>query len=120
VERILNTDKNWLLKEWYAEGKRIGSYLHMYAEDFKELGSRVDELQGFLRVKRVEFESSEEQGKTNIVVRVIGAGLSKESTSCTEQFLLGILSNYPYKIIASRISEGMIEVSAEQEKEHKV
>jgi len=91
----------------------------MYAEDFKELVSRVDELQGFLPVKRVEFERREEQGKANITVRVIGAGLSHESTSCSEQFLLGILSAYLYKIVSSRVSEGIIEVRAEKEKDQK-
>jgi hypothetical protein len=88
----------------------------MYAEDFRVLASRVDELQGFIPVKRVEIELKDEGGKSIIVVRVIGAGFSPESTSCTEQFLLGILSAYPNKITNSRVSEGMIEVRAEEEK----
>ncbi|MDA4128290.1 MAG: hypothetical protein OK422_02330 [Thaumarchaeota archaeon] len=119
TKKIYSTDKDWLLSQWFGEGKRIGSYLRMYAEDFKELVSRVDEVQAFLPVKRVEFERKEEQEKINITVRVIGAGLSHESTSCSEQFLRGILSAYPYKIVSSRISEGMIEVRAEEEKPHK-
>ena len=119
IKKVYALEKDWLLNEWSEEGKRIGSYLRMYAEDFKELVSRVDELQGFLPVKRVEFERKEELGKVNILVRVIGAGLSMESTSCSEHFLRGILSAYPYKIINSRISEGMIEVRAEEEKDHK-
>lgn len=117
IKKVYAVDKDWLLGEWYEEGKRIGSYLHMYAEEFKELVSRVDELQDFLPVKRVEFESKEDKGKANIVVRVIGAGLSHESTSCTEQFVRGIISAYPYKIVSSRVSEGMIEVRTEEQKE---
>src|SRR5712691_5173086 len=62
TKKVYATEKDWLLKEWF---------------------SRVDELQGFLPVKRVEFERREEQGKANITVRVIGAGLSHESTSCS-------------------------------------
>jgi len=88
----------------------------MYAEDFRLLASRVDELEGFLPVKRVEIEIKDEQGKVVAVVRVIGAGFSPESTRCTEQFLLGLISAYPFKITNSRVSEGMIEVRAEEEK----
>ena len=116
MKKVFLSDRDWLLKEWFDEGKRVGSYLLMYAEDFRLLASRVDELQGFLPVKRVEIEIRDEQGKANTVVRVIGAGFSPESTRCTEQFLLGIISAYPYRITSSRVSEGMIEVRAEEEK----
>jgi hypothetical protein len=117
MRKAYATDRDWLLKEWFEEGKRIGSYLHMYAEDFKDLIPRVDELQGFLPVKRVEFERNETtDGNARILVRVIGAGFSNESTSCTEQFLLGMLSPYPYKIVHSKVSEGMIEITAEEQK----
>jgi len=114
MKKTFLTDKEWLLKEWFDEGKRVGSYLHMYAEDFEKLIPRVDELQGFLPVKRVEFEKRDEQGRSKVLVRVIGAGFSRESTTCTEQFLLGILSEYPYKITSNRVFEGMIEVTAEE------
>ena len=120
MERLMKktflTDKDWLLGEWFNEGKRVGSYLHMYAEDFQELIPRVDELAGFLPVKRVEFERKEEEGKVSVVVRVVGAGFSVESTTCTQQFLLGLLTAYPFKVTNSRVSEGMIEVRAEEEK----
>jgi hypothetical protein len=116
MKKVYLSDKDWLLKEWFDEGKRVGSYLLMYAENFRLVASRVDELQGFHPVKRVEIEIKEEQGKAVAVVRVIGAGFSPESTSCTEQFVLGVLSAYPYKITYSRVSEGMIEVRAEEEK----
>jgi hypothetical protein len=116
MRKTFQTDKEWLLKAWFDEGKRVGSYLRMYADDFQQLISRVDELHGFLPVKRVEFEKKEEDGKASVIVRIVGAGFSAESTSCTEQFLLGILSAYPYKITNTRSSEGMIEVKAEEEK----
>jgi len=114
TKKVFDTDKEWLLNEWFEEGKRIGSYLHMYAEDFNQLVSRVDELQGFLPVKRVEFERKEEGGK------VMVAGLSLESTTCAERFLRGIISAYPYKIVDTRVSEGMIDVRAEEEKGYKI
>ena len=120
MERLMKktfvADKDWLLREWFNEGKRIGSYLKMYAEEFEQLIPRVEEVQAFLPVKRVEFERKEHEGTSTLVVRVLGAGNSVESTTCTEQFLLGILAAYPYKILSSKVSEGIIEVKAEQDK----
>lgn len=116
MKKTYESDRDWLLREWFNEGKRVGSYLHMYAEEFQQLVPRVAELQGFIPVKRVEIETKEEDTKINLVVRIVGAGFSVESTTCTEQFLLGILSAYPYKITNSKVSEGMIEIRAEEEK----
>lgn len=116
MQKVFETDKDWLMKEWFDEGKKVGSYLHMYAPDFQTLASRVDELQGFLPVKRVEIEREARDGRAEIKVRVIGAGFSQESTRCTEQFLLGILSAYPYRVTESSVSEGMIEVAAEEDR----
>ncbi len=116
MKKAYQMDKDWLLKEWFDEGKRVGSYLHMYAQEFQQLIPRVDELQGLLPVKRVEIERKEEDGKAHIMVRVIGAGFSLESTSCTEQFVVGILSAFPYKITSNRVFEGMIEVTAVEER----
>lgn len=115
MRKTFLSDKDWLLKVWFDEGKRVGSYLRMYAEDFQQLISRVDELHGFLPVKRVEFERKEDERGVSMVVRIVGAGFSVESTSCTEQFLLGLLSAYPYKVVKSRVSEGLIEVKAEED-----
>lgn len=115
MRKTFLSDKDWLLKVWFDEGKRVGSYLRMYAEDFQQLISRVDELHGFLPVKRVEFERKEDERGVSMVVRIVGAGFSVESTSCTEQFLLGLLSAYPYKVVKSRVSEGLIEVEAEED-----
>jgi hypothetical protein len=114
--RTFQSDKDWLLKSWFDEGKRVGAYLQMYAEDFQQLIARVDELDGLLPVKRLEFERREGDRGVNIIVRIVGAGFSVESTSCTEQFLLGLLSAYSYRVANSRVSEGMIEVTAEAEK----
>jgi hypothetical protein len=116
MKKAYQMDKDWLLKEWFDEGKRVGSYLHMYAHEFQELIPRVDELQGLLPVKRVEIERKDVDGRMSVMVRVIGAGFSLESTSCTEQFVMGILSAFPYKILNSRVFEGMIEVTAVEER----
>ncbi len=116
MQRAYATDKDWLLNEWFDEGRRVGSYLHMYAPDFQTLATRVGELEGLLPVKRVEIDKKDDQGAVTISIRIIGAGFSHESTSCTEQFLLGLLAAYPYKITENRVTDGMIEVTAVEEK----
>ncbi len=119
IKTFFATNKEWLLKSWYEEGQIIGSYLRMYAQDFDQLIPRADELQGFLPVKRIEFEKiTDENGRSQRLVRVIGAGQSPESTSCTEQFLLGILSAY-FKVVTSKTTEGLIEARAAEMKESK-
>jgi len=117
MKKAYAADKAWLLGEWRDEGRRVGEYLHMYAEKFDELIPRVEELQGLLPVKRVEIEHKfDAQQKGTVTIRVIGAGFSQETTECTEHFLMGILSAYPYKILSNRISQGIIEVIAEENK----
>ena len=51
MKKAYAADKAGLLAEWREEGKRIGDYLHMYAENFQLLIPRVEELQGLLPVK---------------------------------------------------------------------
>ena len=117
MKKAYAADKDWLLKEWHDEGKRVGEYLHMYAENFDLLIPRVQELQGVLPVKRVEIEhkfDGKSEGK--VTIKVIGAGFSDETTECTEHFLMGILAAYPYKVLSNRVSQGMIEVVAEETK----
>ncbi len=116
LKKMYTEDKDWLFHEWYQQGQRVGAYLHMFAEDFKTLVTRVEELKGLLPFKRVEFERTDESGAPKVVIRVLGAGLSAESTACTEQFLRGILSAYPYKILGTKISDGFIEIRATEER----
>jgi hypothetical protein len=120
IKKMYSSEKAWLLNEWYEEGKRIGSYLRMYAEDFKALVDNVQDLQAFLPVKRIEIQTKEKEDGSSVVVRIIGAGLSQESTSCAERFLFGLLSAYPLRIAGSAISEGMIEVRADEERSQKM
>ena len=120
MSKMYSIDKDWLLKEWYDQGKHVGSYLHMYAPNFELLVSRVEELEGFLPVKRVEFERKDTPDKIEMGIKVIGAGYSLESTRCTEQFILGLLSDYPYKVLSSRVTEGLIEVKLEEIRERKI
>lgn len=119
TKRLIASDSEWLLKAWFEEGQTIGGYLKMYAEDFDKLVPKADELQGLLPVKRIEFEKLEGDGKTQRLIRVIGAGQSPESTSCTEQFLHGILSAYAFRIVSSKRSEGLIETRVAEMKDAK-
>ena len=62
---------------------------------------------GLLPVKRLELERD---GDDEFIVRVVGAGLSEESTTCADQFFKGIISAYSLYVVSSKVSEGIIEL----------
>ncbi len=116
VRRMHSIDSKWLLNAMFDEGVNIGSYLKLRFPDFQNLIPILFDLQAFLPVKRVEFERiSPITDKMIISIRILGAGPSPESTECAEQFLKGLLSQYPYRITDTRVTEGIIEVTVTNE-----
>ena len=111
VKTLYLEEKESILKAWYDEGSRIGTYLRVSFPKINELAPEVAQLSRarLLPVKRVEIRQKEgEAGRT--VVRVVGAGLSEESTRCAEQFVRGLISAYSLKIVESSVSEDIIEM----------
>ncbi len=116
VKRMYSVDSKWLLKAMFDEGVKIGSYLKMRFPDFEDLIPRLFQLQEFLPVKRIEFEQvGTSTDKMKIAIRILGMGPSLEATECTNQFIKGLLSRYPYKITYTRITEGIIETTVTKE-----
>jgi hypothetical protein len=129
IKRLYEVDKDWILKLWYEEGLKLGSYLRMYFPKLEDLAHEAEEFRDLLPVRRVEVQESEafveeeeERGENaragrklkSIVIRAVGAGLSIESTKCSEQLIRGMVSAYSLSIVSSNISEGIIELKAEQ------
>lgn len=114
ISKLSSFDEDWLLKTWFDEGARIGTYLHIYEQDLEKLSVLAKEMEFLLPVKRVDIQRIEERGWERYVVRAIGAGLSSSSTKCAQSFIHGILSTYSMSIVSSRVSEGIIEIVAEQ------
>ncbi len=110
VKRMYSVDSKWLLDAMFEEGVNIGSYLKLRFPDFEDLIPRLFDLQSFLPIKRVEFEPiSTTTDRMTVSVRVLGAGPSLEATRCAEQFLAGLLSQYPYEITQTRVTDGIID-----------
>lgn len=113
VEKLLvklyEVDKPWLLRTWYEEGLRIGAYLRLSSPRFLDLSAEAKDVSklGLLPVKRLEMEN---EGEDEFTVRVVGAGLSEESTSCADQLFKGIISAYSLHVVSSKMSEGIIEI----------
>lgn len=120
VEKLLvklyEVDKPWLLRTWYEEGLRIGAYLRMSSPQFKDLSAEAKEVSklGLLPVKRLEMEN---EGEDEFTVRVVGAGLSEESTSCADQLFKGIVSAYSLHVVESKMTEGIIELRVSNRRE---
>jgi len=111
IKKLFGTDKDWLLKTWFAEGQRIGSYLRMGYQDLPNLAQAAVEFQGLLPLRRLEFRNIDmAESKGQIAVRAIGAGLSSEATACAEQFIRGVVDAYAWTAKSSRTAEGIIEI----------
>jgi hypothetical protein len=109
LKKLYESDKDWLLSTWFEEGQRIGAYLRLTSPRMLDLSEEAKDISkvGLLPVKRLEMESEGEDGFT---VRVVGAGLSEESTSCADQLIKGIISAYSLHVVSSKMSEGIIEL----------
>ncbi|MDH2902126.1 MAG: hypothetical protein PXY39_14250 [archaeon] len=114
-------EKEWLLKAWFEEGKKLGEYLRLSAPRISELTIEARALQEMLPVKRIELKTRQDEDNSTsdskedskLLVRAVGAGLSRESTDCAAQLLQGIISAYSLRVRSSRISEGIIELVVE-------
>ena len=107
LRKLYEVDKGWLLRTWFEEGQRIGAYLRLSSPKMQDLSDEargVSKL-GLLPVKRLEIE---DEGESEFTVRVVGAGLSEESTSCADQLFKGIVSAYSLRVVSSKMSEGII------------
>ena len=108
VKKLYEVDKEWLLSTWFEEGERIGTYLRLSSPRMQDLSAEARDLSklGLLPVKRLEIE----EGDDEFTVRVVGAGLSEESTRCADQFFKGIVSAYSLTVLRSSMAEGIIEL----------
>jgi hypothetical protein len=109
LKKLYEIDKTWLLHTWVEEGQRIGAYLHLSSPRMQDLSEGAREISklGLLPVKRLELEN---QSESEFTIRVVGAGLSEESTSCVDQLFKGIISAYSLHVVSSKMSEGIIEL----------
>jgi hypothetical protein len=117
IKKLFETQKDWLLKAWFEEGKRIGNYLGMGIQELTSLAETALEFQGLLPLKRIEIRNIDSgESKGQIVIRAIGAGLSTETTACAEQFMRGIIDSYGWFAKGSKMAEGIIEIRASKSK----
>jgi hypothetical protein len=109
LRKLYEVDKAWLLRTWFEEGQRIGAYLRLSSPRMQDLQDEAKEVSklGLLPVKRLEVVS---EGEDEYTLRVVGAGLSEESTSCADQLFKGIVSAYSLHVVSSKMSERIIEL----------
>ncbi len=117
LKKLYDTDRVWLLGVWSAEGRRIGSYLQMGYQELHQLSQAAVEFQGLLPMKRVEVRSlDDEAGRSRMLLRAVGVGLSPESTACAEQFVRGIVESYSWAVKNSKVAEGILELEISRER----
>lgn len=116
VQRLHASDKEWLLRTWYEKGVRMGEHMRMLYTNPDELATAVEELRGALSAQRIELRrgTSREDGRARLVVRIV-ADLSQPLTECVERFVVGLLFSYSYRPEESRITQGILEITAVRE-----
>ncbi|MDH2901759.1 MAG: hypothetical protein PXY39_12395 [archaeon] len=118
IGKMYDIDKDWLLKAWYDEGRRLGDFLKMSAVNPEDLAKVIEEFQVLLPAQKIEFKKitgikdSTRYGGSTYEIRAMGAGSSLESTACADQFIRGILSSYSLNISESKLSRGIISIKA--------
>ncbi len=118
IERMYNIDSDWLIKAWYDEGRRLGDFLKMSADNPEDLGQVIGEFQVLLPAQKIEFKKMPSDSETSkygeaiYEIRAMGAGNSIETTSCAEQFIRGLLSAYSLKVTEGKVSRGIIGIRA--------
>ncbi len=117
IKKLYDSDRDWLLKTWFAEGRRIGSYLSMGYQELPSLAQAAVEFHGLLPLRRLEFGSIEAtDSRPHMSVRAIGAGISLEATTCAEQFIRGVVDAYGWAVKTSKTAEGIIELQISKER----
>jgi hypothetical protein len=120
IGRMYTIDKDWLLKAWYEEGVRLGSFLKMSAVNPEDLSRVIGEFQVLLPAQKIEFKKiSGNEGYrkfdgSTFEIRAMGVGNSVESTSCADQFIKGIFYAYSLEIIEEKVSRGIINIKAKE------
>lgn len=116
VQHLYATDKDWLLRVWYEKGQRLGEHLRMFYANPDELATAIEELRTVLPLQRVEFRrgASAEDRRSRVVVRLV-ADLSQQLSECAERFVVGVLFSYSFRPEESRITQGIIEITAVHE-----
>jgi hypothetical protein len=79
VARMYASDNEWLLRTWFEQGSRLGSYLRMFAKSPEELGGVIEQFQVLISVMplhKIEFRKVSEG---EYVMRAVGSG-SRESS----------------------------------------
>lgn len=114
IRRLFELDREGLQQAWFEQGQRIGTYLQMFYQDLEQLLSAAREFEGLMPIKRLDVKKTDRGGRPQYVLRVVGAGLSAEATTCAQHIIAGVLSAYSWAIKSSKVSEGMLELELEK------
>ena len=118
IKKLYETEREWLLNIWFAEGQRIGRYLSMGYQELPNLAQAAVEFQGLLPLRRLEFRNIETaDSKAQMAVRAIGAGISMEATTCAEHFIRGVVDAYGWTVKSGKTAEGIIELQAVKDRQ---
>ncbi len=105
TEQVYRVDKEWLGNIWFNLGKKLGTYMHAYVSDIREIENHSKQIIRFVPIKLVKVESKTENSLT---ITIIGSWTSSSLSYCIGQTLNGIMETYSYKMKNLRFGNGFL------------
>jgi len=111
VDRLFETDPDWLGKEWFQAGRQLGDVLRVMYPTIEDLQVGAERLLPLVAERLIDVRRvpEEERGRSRIRIRV-ETDLTPATSAAGERFITGMLSAYPFRPTEVHVAEGAIEV----------
>jgi hypothetical protein len=115
ASKLLASDKEWMMKEWYDEGVVFGGILKLRFQDPAALGAEVHRLfPSFSR--RLEVQKKDSEKGEGYAVNLV-ADFGEDLMLCLERFIQGAFSAFGMTNIDSQVSRNILHMFFEAQKE---
>lgn len=113
VERIYQSDREWISKECFEAGRFIGRHLRAFYPAIEDLQGEIATLPPFFAEQGLEVQRLQDTGGRQGKIQVRAAVDPEPGlTACAVRLIAGLLSAYSFQIVETRVADGSIEVVA--------
>ena len=112
VDRLFETDPDWLGKEWFQAGRQLGDVLRVLYPTIEDLQAGAERLLPLVAERLIDVRrvSGEDERRSRIRIRV-ETDLTAGTSAAGERFIAGMLSAYPFQPTEVNFADGAIEVT---------
>ncbi len=112
VDRLHETDPDWLGKEWFKAGRQLGDVLHVMYPTIEDLQVGAERLLPLVAERLIDVRrvSGQDERSSRIRIRV-ETDLTPGTSAAGERFIAGMLSAYPFQPTDVHVEAGAIEIT---------